>query len=72
MVDLIRDVVRPGRKMDPRILPNTRLIVTRLQRYDFVGSVFLGLRKASALGYLESQLRCWSPTCEPHGFFKVC
>jgi hypothetical protein len=31
---------------------------------------FLGLRKAFALGYHESQLRCWSPTREPHPFLN--
>jgi len=30
-------------------------------RYTVIWFRFLGLRKASALGYHESQLRCWSP-----------
>jgi hypothetical protein len=49
MVDVIGHVVQPARKIDRTGSPNTRVIVSRLR--------FLGLRRASALGYHESRLR---------------
>jgi hypothetical protein len=49
MVDVIGRVVQPARKIDRTGSPNTRVIVSRLR--------FLGLRKAFALGCLESRLR---------------
>jgi len=36
----------------------TSTIETHLRCVAFLGTLFLGLRKASTLGYLESQLRC--------------
>ena len=61
MVDVIGQVVHPAQKIDRNRSPNTPVIVPRLQRYTVIWFRFLGLRKASALGYHESQLRCWSP-----------
>jgi hypothetical protein len=68
MVDVIGHVVQPARKIDRTGSPNTRVIVSRLQRYTVIWFRFLGLRKASTLGYHESQLRCWSPAREPAHF----
>jgi 2-polyprenyl-3-methyl-5-hydroxy-6-metoxy-1,4-benzoquinol methylase len=57
MVDVIGHVVQPARKIDRMWSPNTRVIVSRLQRYTVIWFRFLGLRKASALGSLEPRLR---------------
>jgi hypothetical protein len=57
MVDVIGHVVQPARKIDRTGSPNTGVIVSRLRRYTVIWFRFLGLRKASALGYHESRLR---------------
>ena len=57
MVDVIGHVLHPAQKIDRTVLQIRPFIVPRLQRYTVIWFRFLGLRKASALGYLEPRLR---------------